>query len=256
MAEHLTTSDSVTYGAAFADVYDDWYGESDDLAAVVDVLCESRPRRVLELGVGTGRIALAVAERLAATKKFATDATMMCGIDESPEMLAQLRAKDTQQRISSHLGDMVRDQPPGPFDVVFLSYNTLFNLVGAQLQFECIASAATRLATPGRLVIDACIIDPNAPTSGTTNERRGPWTLQTTSTFDRTSGHVDGITLSTHDDGRVVRRPFRIGYQPPQAIDATCERAGLRLVSRYSSWRKAPFSDSSSRHVSVYDNVR
>lgn len=256
MARHDVESNSVTYGAAFADVYDAWYGDSDDLDSVVNLLCESRPQRVLELGVGTGRIALALAEQLSATEPLNANVVRIHGIDESPEMLALLRTKDVRQRITCHLGDMAHDQPPGPFDLVFLSYNTLFNLASPALQAECIANAAMRLATPGRLVIDACIIDPLAPSAGTTVDRRGPWILQTTSTFDPTSGDVSGDTVSTHDDGRIVHRPFHITYQSPEAIDAACKRAGLRLFARHSSWQKAPFDDSSSRHVSVYGNVR
>ena len=249
-------SSSVTYGAAFADVYDEWYGTSDDLEAIVELLSESHPRRVLELGVGTGRIALALARRLAAMEQPTTGAVHVAGIDESPEMLARLHAKDAQRRISSHLGDMAREQPPGPFDLVFASYNTLFNLASSPLQAECLANAAARLTATGRVVIDACVIDPQAPTTGATSERRGPWKLQTNSTYEPASGNISGVTVSTHDDGRIVRRPFHITYQSPEAIDASCHRAGLRLVSRYSSWQKAPFDDSSSRHVSVYDNVR
>lgn len=249
-------SNSVTYGAAFADVYDEWYGDSDDLDPVVNLLCESRPKRVLELGVGTGRIALALADRLAATEPLNGNVVSVHGVDESPEMLAHLRTKDPRQRIACHLGDMARDQPPGPFDLVFSSYNTLFNLASPELQAECIANAAARLAAPGRLIIDACIIDPSAPSTGTTIDRRGPWILQTTSTFDPASGDVSGTTVSTHDDGRIVHRPFHITYQSPEAIDASCAKAGLQLIARYSSWQRAPFDDSSSRHVSVYGNVR
>ena len=130
-------SNSVTYGAAFADVYDAWYGDSDDLDSVVNLLCESRPQRVLELGVGTGRIALALAEQLSATEPLNANVIHIHGIDESPEMLAHLRTKDVRQRITCHLGDMARNQPPGPFDLVFASYNTLFNLTSSPLQAEC-----------------------------------------------------------------------------------------------------------------------
>ncbi|MGA1142792.1 MAG: class I SAM-dependent DNA methyltransferase [Ilumatobacteraceae bacterium] len=247
-------SNPVTYGAVFADVYDEWYGASDDVNAVIDLLCEESPRSVLELGVGTGRIALALARALA--DRMAPRHARVEGIDESPEMLAILHAKDTTHRVRTHLGDMVREQPAGPFDLVVCSYNTLFNLTDAQLQAECIANAATRLTPSGRLVIDACVIDPTAPASGREQHRRGPWALTTSTRFNPGTGAIHGVTVSTHDDGRVVERPFHLSYRAPNELDAMCSRVGLHLIARHSSWQKAPFDDSCARHVSVYRNVR
>jgi len=239
-----------TYGAAFADVYDDWYGNSDDLTVVAALLCAHEPNSVLELGVGTGRVALALANLVVPA------GGRVVGVDESPEMLACLADKDPQRRVTAVLGDMVDNQPNEAFDLIFISYNTLFNVADRDKQARCLANAATRLSPTGRLVIDACIIDPGAPTSGVTEERRGAWQVHTTSNFAVATGIVSGLTISTHDDTRRVLRPWRIAYQSPLALDGTCAASGLRLVERYASWHKTPFSDDAVRHVSIYRNLR
>ena len=245
-----TTPPLRSYGEAFADVYDEWYAEVDDLEAMLELLCERNPRRVLELGVGTGRIAIPLARRIH------PDGGQVVGLDESPEMLALLHHKDVDRLVTTAIGDMAREQPDGVFDLVVLSYNTLFNLGDQNLQRECIAQSAARLSAGGRLVIDACVIDPDAPAVGTTTERRGRWSLTTTSTFDSRTGDVVGTITSVHDDGRIVERPFRITYRSPEAIEHDCSSVGLRLTTRYESWRRTPFTDASSRHVSVFENLR
>ncbi len=240
----------ITYGAAFADVYDDWYGDTDDLAAVVAVLCEHHPQHVLELGVGTGRIALALATALA------PNAGSVVGLDESPEMLAILTEKDELGLVTQVRGDMVHDQPTGPFDLIVCSYNTLFNVDDSRQQALCLQNAATRLAPNGRMVIDACIIHRDAPQYGEVTTRRNTWQVRTTSTFSPDTGRINGMTVSTHDDGRTVQRPWQITYQSPLTLDALAAQAGLHLHARYASWHKAPFDDNAERHVSIYGNLR
>jgi SAM-dependent methyltransferase len=248
-----------TYGAAFADVYDEWYGASDDLKVVVNFLTSSQPRRVLELGVGTGRIAIPLAARLRAADESAT----VVGIDESPEMLALLATNDSGSLVHAVIGDMVDNQPEDSFDLVFVSYNTLFNVVERSRQQACITAAARRLSEGGLLVIDACVIDTSGADAsssqsahGVSSEQRGAWQVHTETTFDATSGAVTGSITSRHQDGRVAVRPFAITYSSPREIDAMCATAGLTLVSRHGSWQKTAFDDDSARHVSVYRNLR
>jgi len=188
------------------------------------------------------------------------------GIDESPEMLALLARRDTAGLVRTVLGDMTLgdsasggtslEQPAELFDLVVVSYNTLFNLTTLDRQAMCITNAASRLTEKGRLILDCCIIDPDAPSNGESIEQRGSCTLHTHSTFDRATGRITGTTTSHHDDGRVVARPFTITYTSPQSLDEMCESAGLSLRARYASWQRAAFTDDSARHVSVYHNVR
>ena len=125
-----------SYGDAFADVYDDWYaGISDVDTTVVDLLALAGDGPVLELGVGTGRLAVPLAEA------GRTAGITVTGIDTSAAMLAQLAERDTARLVHAVVGDMVDDLPHGPFALVFVAYNTLFNLTG---------EGASRLLPGGR----------------------------------------------------------------------------------------------------------
>lgn len=241
-----------TYGSVFADVYDEWYTDIDDLPGVIALLAEHSPHRVLELGVGTGRIAIPLARHLAAQH----DDARVTGIDESPEMLARLATNDTTGLVGAVLGDMAHQIPDEEFDLVYVSYNTFFNLASREQQVRCLSSVATRLASGGRFVLDCCVIDESAPASGTTEMQRGAWSLRITSTFDAATGVVDGETTSTHDNGRKVRRPFRIAYTSPQTLDEMCMSVGLVLTRRFGGWQETAFQSDSARHVSVYRNLR
>lgn len=247
----MDTTRQSTYGSAFADVYDDWYSASDDLELVVDLLCHLAPQRILELGVGTGRVAIPLAERLGARERGS-----VVGIDESREMLERLALKDTRGVVRTVVGDMVDDQPAESFDMVFISYNTLFNLTDTDRQARCITHAASRLTLNGTLVIDACVIDETVEPEGYENEQRGEWAITTRTTFDAATAIVTGHIESKHVDGRNVLRPFRIRYSSPTEIDEMAAVAGLRLESRYSGWDESPFTDDSNRHISVYRLVR
>src|SRR4051794_967047 len=138
---------SSSYGDAFADVYDDWYGDlADRDATVAAVAALTRPGgRVLELGVGTGRLAIPLAAAL--HERGAT----VTGVDASAAMLDRLVAHDTAARVDVHRGDMVEDLPGGSFDVVLAAYNTLFNLLTEPRQAQCLGAVRDRLADDGLL---------------------------------------------------------------------------------------------------------
>ena len=117
-----------TYGEAFADVYDDWYTGITDAEQTADVVAElaGAGGRVLELAVGTGRLALPIAAPRPDRRRRRRRA---------PPMLDRLRARDAgRHRSPSSLGDMVDDLPAGPFDVALIAYNSLFNLESAERQ--------------------------------------------------------------------------------------------------------------------------
>jgi SAM-dependent methyltransferase len=115
------------YGDNFADIYDEWYRDLDNIDEVVAlVLSLAENGSVYELGIGTGRLALPIA--LAGE----SSGVHVSGIDSSQAMLDQLAAKPRAELIDAQLGHMVRDMAPGPFSVVLLAYNTLFNLLSAR----------------------------------------------------------------------------------------------------------------------------
>ena len=139
--------DASTYGDRFADVYDDWYGDVTDAVActakVAELARAAGGGPVLELGVGSGRLALPLVER----------GLEVHGIDASPAMVERLRAKPGGDRVRVTIGDMADLDLPAapPFSVVLVAFNTFFNLATEAAQRRCLERVDGR-ARPGRLV--------------------------------------------------------------------------------------------------------
>lgn len=235
-----------TYGDAFADVYDDWYRGVSDAGALVGLVAElaGPGGRVLELGVGTGRLAVPMAER----------GLDVHGVDASAAMLDRLRERDPQGRVTATVGDMVDDLPDGPFDVVLVAYNTLFNLESAQRQGACFSAVAARLADAGRFVVEAFVPE-DPPRVGTVVALRsmaaGDVVLSISDhdpAAQRAAGHLIQFT-----DGAPLRlRPWAIRYAPPAELDELAAGAGLRLHERWEDAAGRPFTPDSGHHVSLY----
>lgn len=239
--------DASSYGEAFADVYDEWYGDVSDLDGTLDaVVALAGGGPVLELGIGTGRIAIPLAAR----------GLEVHGIDASPAMVAKLRAKPGGRDIPVTIADFAEASPgePARFSVVLAAYNTLFNLTTAEAQRRCFASAARLLAPGGVVVIEAFVpsAEPDAIdldiTPSTIEVARV--VLQATRR-DPTTQTVEGSAISITENG-IRLRPWRIRYATPGQLDDMARAAGLALVRRDAGWRGQPFHRDSSAHVSVY----
>jgi SAM-dependent methyltransferase len=261
-----------TYGDRFADVYDDWYADVSDVDAtvarvveLVDLVGASEPARVLELGIGSGRLAIPLAQQ----------GLEVWGVDASTAMLDRLRAKPGSEAIQVVSGDIARlveldpldpTQPGTPrFDVVLCAFNTLFNLTAESDQRRCVAHAAQVLAPDGFLVIEAFI--PPLPVGAIEGEDvEQPPTpeavveprqigldevILTVSRHDPTDQTVTGQHIQLREDG-VRLHPWRIRYASTTEIDRWAEAAGLELAERHAGWGREPFDDSASVHVSVY----
>ena len=240
-----------TYGAAFADVYDDWYGnlDTDGATRFLAARALAGPAGdVLELGVGTGRLALPLAERLAPHGRA------VAGVDASVAMVDQLRAKPGGAALAVTVGDMAGAEPIGPFGLVFVAVNTFFNLDSEAAQRRCLANVAARLAPGGCFVVEAFVPTPagdrprdHVGISALTVDR-----LVLTATREDpaeqtvTGQHVEMV------DGSVRLRPWRIRWTTPDQLDRMAADAGLSLVERYASWSLETFSSISSSHVSVF----
>lgn len=242
-----------TYGASFADVYDDWYGElpgTDDAVELLTRLALAGPAApVLELGIGTGRLALPLAERLAPHGRD------VHGVDASPAMVERLRAKRGGDALRVTVGDMAAADPPGPYGLVFVALNTFFNLDSEEAQRRCLANVAARLAPGGHLVVEAAV-----PATGDDRPRDhvGISTI-TAGRLVLTATREDGdaqTVIGQHVelvDGEPVRlRPWRIRWIRPDQLDDMARDAGLTLVDRHGSWSLEAFSYISAQHVSVY----
>ena len=141
--------DHRSYGEGFADVYDEWYADVTDVDATVTRMTTlaGAGGRVLELGVGTGRLATPM-----------TDAGLrVVGIDSSEAMLAKLRQRDPDGRVEAILGDISEELPVGPFDAVLVAYNTIFNLLGERDQPRLFEHVAERLTPGGAFVVEAFV---------------------------------------------------------------------------------------------------
>lgn len=250
-----------TYGDGFAEVYDRWYPDVTDTTACVERLAElaGPGAQVLELGIGTGRIALPLAARgLAVT-----------GVDASTEMLALLAAKPGAEAIEVVVGDMAQldDLLPRPeggattgstggagFALAFAAYNTLFNLPSSDAQRACIRSVAERLEPGGRLVIEGFVPadDPSARRDDVSVSRMEADELVLSATLhDRDAQTITGQHVQITAAG-IRLRPWLVRYLLPAQLDAIAVDSGLELEQRWSDWQRAPFDDTSVVHVSVY----
>jgi SAM-dependent methyltransferase len=247
--------DETTYGDAFADVYDDWYARISDVPTTIDTLADlarvdaggDEPVRIVELGVGTGRLAVPLAQGHVGT-------ITVVGVDASPAMLARLSGHDIGRLVEAIEGDMVTGLPDGPFDLAFVAYNTLFNLTGPDEQAACFRAVADRLRPGGRFVVEAFVPD-DPPRDGddvsirTMTADRVVLSITRQSAVDSTAeGHF--VELTEHHGVRL--RPWSIRYRTPNQLDELAADAGLELEVRWRDMARTPFSADSDRHVSVY----
>ncbi|MCU1396087.1 MAG: putative methyltransferase [Ilumatobacteraceae bacterium] len=248
--------DSASYGDAFADVYDEWYGDVSDVDATVECLARlaaATPHLpVVELGVGTGRLALPLARRIAPTP--------VIGLDSSRAMLERLasnRAADGAPDavpIDARVGDMVDDVPVGPLGVVFVAFNTFFNLGTRERQEACFHAVHDRLADDGCFVIEAAVPDAAATTGGHVDVRSmtADRVVLSVARYDSGSGVAEGQFIELTELGGVRLRPWSVRYVGPDELDAMAAEAGFRLRDRWETFAGEAYHADSGRHVSVY----
>jgi SAM-dependent methyltransferase len=237
------------YGESFADVYDDWYGDLGDLDATVALLADlADGGPVLELGVGTGRLALPLAGR----------GLEVHGIDASEAMVARLQAKPGSERVRVTVGDMTTPLAPGGADrrfaLVFVANNTLFNLPTGAGQAACFAGVAAVLRPGGCFVVEAFVPsdDPDGPTGGVEARTVAlDHVVLTVTKRDPTTQTVAGQHVEIRESG-IRLRPWVLRYAHPAELDGMAAAAGLALAERWAGWRREPFGADSGVHVSVY----
>jgi SAM-dependent methyltransferase len=211
----------------------------------VDVLAElAGGGAALELAVGTGRIAIPLAGR----------GVPVAGIELSPDMAAQLRAKDPDGLIDVRLGDMASTRVDGRFRLVYLVYNTIGNLDDQDRQLACFANAAAHLEPGGCFVVEVVVPDLRrlVPGHDAVVFAHAPGYVG----YDRYVDLVAQRAVSHHfvADGSGVREvttPFR--YVWPSELDLMARLAGMQLRHRWADWDRSPFTGDSTSHVSVWE---
>lgn len=239
-----------TYGERIAEVYDDLYAErfgeqAEEIATALASL--ARDGRALELGIGTGRIALPLRAR----------GIEVHGIDASDAMVAKLRVKPGGERIPVTMGDFADVRVEGQFALVFVVFNTFFGLLSQEEQVRCFRNVSKRLTPDGVFVIEAFVPDQ-------TRHVRGQSTSVT-----RVEGDFVGLDVSRHDpvtqrvasqhllisEAAVRLYPVQIRYAWPAELDLMAQLAGLRLRERWGGWKGEQFTATSGSHVSIYERA-
>ncbi|MFJ1542169.1 class I SAM-dependent methyltransferase [Micromonospora chalcea] len=235
------------YDERLAGVYDLMYPHIEiDTAATLDLVERLRPApaRVLELGVGTGRIAIPLAER----------GYEVHGIDGSAAMLEQLARKDPDSRVTTQLADFTGTTTGREHDLILVVLNTFFSAVTREQQISCLRGVHKQLAPAGRFVIE--VFEP-APFHGLTQPTTSVRHLGANAVMldvvsvDRS--HQLMVGVHTILDGGVPETVQHIiRYVFPSELDLLAELCGLKLVDRWGDFTGQPFTAASHRHVSVY----
>ena len=242
-----------TYGDSFADVYDDWYGSLGDDDFVESIVRDlpATPVRVLELGVGTGRL---IAQYLAARAASApTVADTIVGVDSSQAMIDRAAQREFPNHVTLATADFTQSLPDGPFDVVFVGYNTLFNVADADALQSCLRLVAERLTPTGQFVVD--VVHPTNDDDAdhvSVRHMKTNEVVLSVSSHDPDAQRITGQFIQFTHGNAVTLRPWSVRYFSPAQLDAIAEAAGLHLVSRFSNGSGAEFTESSRRHISRY----
>jgi SAM-dependent methyltransferase len=232
-----------TYGERIAEMYDEWFHEYDE-AAIATLVDLAGKGRTLELGIGTGRIALPLAQ----------NGVEVHGIDASEAMVARLRAKPGGERIAVRLGNFADVAVEGQFSLTYVVFNTFFGLLTQDEQIKCFENVTPRLWGGGIFVIEAFVPDlsrfANRQTVRAIDVDPDQVRLEA-STLDPVSQQVSGQHIVLTEDG-VRFFPFKIRFAWPAELDLMARIAGLRLEQRWAGWDRSPFSAESKKHISVY----
>lgn len=235
---------AATFGELNAEDYDELHdpGTTEETVRLISEIAGKG--RILELAIGTGRIALPLAA-------MGHDVS---GIEGSPEMVAKLREKPGGADLRVAIGDFADVGMDGPFDHVFLVFNTLFNLQSQEDQIRCFANVAARLAEGGTFLVETFVPDLSGFADG---QRVQTKRLDRSSVWIEAGLHDPVRQLFefqririTADGMKLVPLPMR--YAWPAEIDLMARLAGLTPVERWGGWDRQPFDASSRMHVSVY----
>lgn len=202
--------------------------------------------RVLELGIGTGRIALPLAQR----------GVPVHGIELSKAMASRLRAKPGGADIGITIGDFATTPVEGTFSLAYLVFNTIMNLTTQEAQVECFCNVSAHLEPGGCFVIEVVVPGLQRLAPGQTIQdfhvSETSWGLDE---YDLVTQGLKSHYFTFEDEGvRHSSIPFR--YAWPAELDLMAQLAGMHLRERWSDWKREPFTNESRQHVSVWEKPR
>ena len=238
--------DMTTYGKLWAPFYDELY--SDLEGSVIDLLARHAgdPPRALELGIGTGRIALPLRDKGVAVE----------GIEISEPMLAKMRAKPGGEAIPVTMGDFKEVPIEGTFPLIYLAFNTIFGLLTQEDQVQCFRNVADHLEPGGRFIID-CFV-PDLTRFDSFNTRMAVSSIESVEEHTYEMSIYDPVQqrVSTHVvrsvGGEAVTLPVEIRFSWPSELDLMARVAGLVLEDRFGWYDLRPFNARSTSHMSIY----
>ncbi len=199
----------------------------------------------LELGIGTGRVALPLAEK----------GIPVHGIDLSPAMIAGLRAKSGGDAIEVTVGDFATTRVSGSFSLAYLVFNTITNLITQNAQSGCFANVAEHLQPGGRFVIETSFPARYLMQPG---ETLAPFLVTPTRLGFDEYDVVTQTSISHHY--RVAAGKLEVWSSPhryvwPSELDLMARHAGMTLRERWATWTREPFTATSPSHISVWEKT-
>ena len=231
------------FGEEVATRYDDGgpMFSAEVIGPTVDFLAElAGDGAALELGIGTGRVAVPLSRR----------GVRVHGIDLSEAMVARLREKPGAEEIGATIGDFATARVDGTFWLAYLVFNTIMNLTTQDAQVACFGNVARHLERGGYFVIEVMVPDLRRLPPG---ERYVPFNVSETHVgIDEYDVAKQGL-ISHHYTNRLGSVPFR--YVWPAELDLMAHIAGLTLRERWADWDRSPFTSESRKHVSVWQRA-
>jgi SAM-dependent methyltransferase len=234
-----------TYGERIASVYDQWYSEFDP-AAILALAELAHEGKVLELGIGTGRIALPLLHAGVA----------IYGIDASESMVAKLRAKPGGERIPVTMGNFAEINVEGQFTLIYVVFNTFYSLLTQDEQIRCFQNVTKHLAPGGVFVIEAFVPDLTRFAGGQAVRvtRIEEYEVQVdVSAIEPDEQVITSQHLVLTEQGTHFY-PVKLRYVWPTEMDLMAKLSQLRLRERWGDWKKAMFSGGSGKHISLYEH--
>ena len=239
-----------TFGELNAGRYDAMYEElmRAETGISVETLAElAGGGKVLELAIGTGRVALPLAAR----------GLTVHGIEASEAMVARLREKPGGSAIPVEIGDMAEVRVKDTFDLIYLVFNTIFNLTTQEAQVCCFQNAARHLSNNGVFVVETVVPDLSGYVDG--QRMKGSWARMDSARFEIAIHDPVLQTVAfqriviSEDDTRMT--PHFMRYAWPSELDLMAQLAGLERRERWAWWDRSPFTADSKSHVTVYGHA-